>query len=58
MVQIMSSWCQQNASWEECRGYYHLLKDLDGASEVNSIAIWASGDERNDLPEFIEFLRQ
>ncbi len=58
MVQIMSSWCAQNASWEECRGYYQLLKGLDGSSEVNSIAIWASGDERNDLPEFIEFLRQ
>mgnify|MGYP005838152869 CR=1 FL=1 len=58
MVQIMSSWCTQNASWEECRGYYQLLNGLDGSSEINSIAIWASGDERNDLPEFIEFLRQ
>jgi len=58
MVQIMSSWCEQNASWDECKGYYQLLKGLDGESEINSLAIWASGDERNDLLRFIEFLRQ
>lgn len=58
MVQLMSSWCQQNSTWEECRAYYHLLKDLEGPSRVNSLAIWASGQERNDLPRFIEFLRQ
>lgn len=58
MLQLMSSWCEQNASWDECKGYYQLLKGLDGESEINSLAIWASGDERNDLPRFIEFLRQ
>ncbi len=57
MVQIMSSWCKQNASWEECRGYSHLLNNLQGPSRINSLAIWASGDERNDLPNFIQFLR-
>lgn len=57
MVQIMSSWCQQNASWEECKGYYNLLKNLQGPSRINSLAIWASGTERNDLPQFIQFLR-
>lgn len=57
MVQVMSSWCKQNASWEECKGYYNLLKNLQGPSRINSLAIWASGDERNDLPGFIEFLR-
>ena len=58
MVQIMSSWCSQNSSWEECRGYYHLLKDLEGPSRINALAIWASGSERNDLPSFIDFLRK
>lgn len=58
MVQIMSSWCQQNASWGECRAYYRLLKDLDDESKINALGIWASGDERNDLKKFIEFLRQ
>jgi hypothetical protein len=57
MVQIMSSWCEQNATWEECKGYYNLLKNLQGQSQINSLAIWASGTERNDLPQFIQFLR-
>jgi hypothetical protein len=56
-VQIMHSWCQQNSTLEECRGYYNLLKNLEGPSRINSIAIWASGNERNELPSFIDFLR-
>ncbi len=58
MVQIMSMWCQQDASWEECRGYYHLLRDLGGQSKINSLAIWASGEDKKELQKFIEFLRQ
>ncbi len=56
-VQLMSSWCEQNASWDECKGYYDLLKGLEGNERINSLAIWASGAERNQLQQFIEFLR-
>lgn len=57
-VQIMHSWCQQNSSLEECRGFYQLLKELDGPSRINSLAIWASGSERDQLPSFIDYLRK
>ena len=57
MVQLMSSWCTQNASWDECKAYYNLLKGLAGEERINSLAIWASGDERNDLQRFIDYFR-